>query len=131
MNRLQLTTGTVGVTCAEKVSTISLFFDDAKSGPGYQKRIRAVIQNLNLDFADNIARRGHCRKITDSKDISRISKGVIPITRDKVMDYIQHLMKRTKGRELPEIFNPMILSDLFLEQSASWETIARSHVDKA
>ena len=42
-------------------------FGDPKSGPGYQKRIRAVVQNLNLDFADNIARRGHCRQVADSE----------------------------------------------------------------
>lgn len=106
------------------------FFGDAKSELGYQKRIRAVMQNLNLDFADNIAKRGHCREVTDSKDISQISKGVIPITRDKFIDHIEHLMKRTKGRELPGTFNPMIVLDLFLEQSARWEDIARSHIDK-
>ena len=106
------------------------FFGDAKSELGYQKRIRAVMQNLNLDFADNISRRGHCRKVTESKNTNHISKDVIPITRDEFMDHIQHLMKRTKGRELPGTFNPMIVSDLFLEQSAPWEAIARSHVDK-
>lgn len=106
------------------------FFGDAKSELGYQKRIRAVMQNLNLDFADNISRRGHCRKVTESKNTNHISKDVIPITRDKFIDHIQHLMKRTKGRELPGTFNPMIVSDLFLEQSAPWEAIARSHVDK-
>ncbi|KAL9023560.1 MAG: hypothetical protein Q9196_007129 [Gyalolechia fulgens] len=103
------------------------FFGDAKSGPGYQKRLRAVVQNLNLDFADDIARRGHCREITDSKGTSN---NVIPITRDRFLDHIQNLMKRTKGRELPGTFNPMIVSDLFLEQSAPWEAIARDHVDK-
>ena len=106
------------------------FFDDVKSGPGYQKRIRAVMQNLNLDFADSIARRGHYREVTNSKDTNYISKDVIPITRDKFIDHIQHLMKRTKGRELPGTFNPMIVSDLFLEQSTPWEAIARSHIDK-
>ena len=106
------------------------FFGDAKSELGYQKRIRAVMQNVNLDFADNISRRGHCRKVTESKNTNRISKDVIPITRDKFIDHIQHLMKRTKGRELPGTFIPMIISDLFLEQSAPWEAIARSHVDK-
>ncbi len=105
------------------------FFEDAKSEPGYQKRIRAVVQNLNSDFADNIARRGHCREVTDPKDTSHMSKDVIPITRDKFIDHIQHLIKRTKGRELPGTFNPMIVSDLFLEQSTPWEAIARSHVD--
>ena len=106
------------------------FFDDPKSGAGYQKRIRAVVQNLNLDFADNMARRGHCREIIDSKDTIHNSEGVILITRDKFFDHIQHLIKRTKGRELPGTFNPMIVSDLFLEQSTPWEVIARSHIDK-
>lgn len=106
------------------------FFGDARSKPGYEKRIRAVMQNVNQDFADNITRRGHCREVTESKDTSHISKKVTPITRDKFVDHIQHLMKRTKGRELPGTFNPMIVSDLFLEQSAPWEAIARSHVDK-
>ena len=106
------------------------FFGDAKSEPGYQKRIRAVVQNLNSDFADNIARRGHCREVTDLIDTSHISKDVMPITRDTFIDHIQHLMKRTKGRELPGTFNPMIVSDLFLEQSTPWEAIARSHVDR-
>ena len=106
------------------------FFGDARSEPGYEKRIRAVMQNLNQDFADHITRRGHCREVTESKDTSHISKRVTPITRDKFVDHIQHLMNRTKGRELPGTFNPMIVSDLFLEQSAPWEAIARSHVDK-
>ena len=106
------------------------FFKDAKSESGYQKRIRAVMQNLSLDFADEIARQGHCREIVDSKDTSHISRDVIPISRDKFIDHVQNLTKRTKGRELPGTFNPMIVSDLFLEQSAPWEAIVRSHVDK-
>ena len=106
------------------------FFEDAKSESGYQKRIRAVMQNLSLDFADEIARRGHCREVVDSKDTNNISRDVIPISRDNFIDHVQYLMKRTKGRELPGTFNPMIVSDLFLEQSAPWETIVRSHVDK-
>ena len=106
------------------------FFGDARSETGYQKRIRAVIQNLNQDFADDIARRGHRREITDSKDKSRISKDVIPLSRDEYIDHVKELMKRTKSRELPGTFNPMIVSDLFLEQSAPWDAIARSHVDK-
>ena len=87
------------------------------------------MQNLNLDFADEIARRGHYREVTDLKDTSHITRDVVPITRDKFIDHVQHLMRRTKGRELPGTFNPMVVSDLFLEQSAPWEAIVRSHVD--
>jgi hypothetical protein len=94
-----------------------LFFGDAKSEPSYQKRIRAVMQNLNLDFVDNIARQGHCREVTKSKDTSHISKDVILISRENFIGYIEHLMKRTKGQELLRTFNPIIVSDLFVEQS--------------
>ena len=106
------------------------FFGDAESEIGYQKRIRAVMQNLNLDFAERIGRRGHRREITSSTDIIHVSEDVILITRDQFLDHIQHLMRRTKGRELPGTFNPMIVADLFLDQSTPWKAIAQSHIDK-
>ena len=106
------------------------FFGDARSEPGYQKRIRAVMQNLNQDFADDIARRGHRREITEPNNQVSISMEVIFLSRDEYIDHVKDLMKRTKSRELPGTFNPMIVSDLFLEQSAPWDTITRSHVDK-
>ena len=106
------------------------FFNDAESETGYQKRIRAVMQNLNLDFAEDLARRGHRREITDSKGTTRLSGGVVPVTRDEFLDHIQRLMRRTRGRELPGTFNPMIVADLFLEQSVPWEAIIRSHIDR-
>lgn len=106
------------------------FFGDAQSEPGYQKRIRAVVQNLNLDFAGHITSRGHRREITKSTGNTHVSRSVISITREGFMDHIGHLMQRTRGRELPGTFNPMIVADLFLEQSTPWEAITRSHIEK-
>ncbi len=106
------------------------FFEDAESESGYQKRIRAVVQNLNQDFAKRIARRGHRREIVDFPRETSVSRGVTVTTREEFMDHIQHLMQRTKGRELPGTFNPMIVTDLFLEQSSPWEAITRSHIEK-
>lgn len=106
------------------------FFGDAQSEPGYQKRIRAVVQNLNLDFAGHITRRGHRREITESTGNTHVSRSVISTTREEFMDHIEHLMQRTRGRELPGTFNPMIVADLFLEQSTPWEAITRSHIEK-
>jgi GTP-binding protein EngB required for normal cell division len=106
------------------------FFEDAESEPGYQKRIRAVVQNLNLDFAEQIARRGHRREIVNSASKTPVSESVISTTREKFIDHIQHLMQRTRGRELPGTFNPMIVADLFREQSTPWEAIAGSHIEK-
>lgn len=104
------------------------FFEDPQSEPGYQKRIRAVVQNLNQDFAGHIARRGHRREIPKSTGNTPISRSVISTTREEFMDHIEQLMQRTRGRELPGTFNPMIVADLFLEQSKPWEAITRSHI---
>ena len=90
-----------------------------------------MVQNLNLDFAEVIAKRGHQRQIVNSEsEKTSVPKGVTPITREGFLDHIQHLMNRTRGRELPGTFNPMVVTDLFLEQSTPWEAITQSHVKK-
>ncbi|KAK3352495.1 P-loop containing nucleoside triphosphate hydrolase protein [Lasiosphaeria hispida] len=119
------------------------FFVDAKTEPGYQRRIRAVVQNLNEDFASDISLHGHYREITESPSRMPASSTFnsvqnsrkkptepVKITRSEFVKHIEHLMRRTRGRELPGTFNPMVISDLFLEQCKPWESIAREHVKK-
>ena len=103
------------------------FFDHVKSAKGYQKRIRAVIQNLNEDFTMIIGQRGHRYKIQDTKD-KHVSKNQISITRAQYITRVRDLLKGTRGRELPGTFNPMIVRDLFLEQSRPWEDLTRKHI---
>lgn len=128
---------TVGQTCQSLIKAAvdgtytHDFFGDAKTDAGYQKRIRAVVQNLNQDFAKNMARDGHHFIITESLTAvsgNEVDTEVQTITRTAYLKRVESLMVRTRGRELPGTFNPMIISDLFLEQSQSWETLARSHI---
>jgi hypothetical protein len=37
------------------------------------------------------------------------------------------MMNRTRGRELPAMFNPLIVTDLFQEQSSPWRLITDAH----
>jgi hypothetical protein len=109
------------------------FFGDAKTDTGYQKRIRAVIQNLNQSFAETMAREGHYYAITDLSDEDSAesrSPKVKVSTRTQFLDRIEALMKRTRGCELPGTFNPMIISDLFLEQSHPWQVLATQHIEQ-
>jgi hypothetical protein len=64
------------------------FFEDAESESGYQKRIRAVVQNLNQDFAERIARRGHRREVVDSPNLTAIPRGVTATIREEFIDHI-------------------------------------------
>lgn len=103
------------------------FFGDAKTNEGYKKRIRAVVQNMNETFASDLATTGHYREITDEKDATH-SGGAISITREDLLQHIDDLIHKTRGRELPGTFNPLIVSDLFLEQSHPWGAIVRAHI---
>ncbi|KAJ8105255.1 hypothetical protein ONZ43_g7497 [Nemania bipapillata] len=102
------------------------FFEKADTDLGYQQRLRAVIQNLNRQFAKEMAQSGHARKVLPTKNTSSQQNAV---TRDAFIKEVQELMRRTRGRELPGRFNSLIVTDLFLEQSKPWRKIVTNHVD--
>ncbi|KAL5406974.1 hypothetical protein PMIN04_011853 [Paraphaeosphaeria minitans] len=104
------------------------FFGDATSESGYQKRLRAVIQNLNESFAKNILERGHKYEVTDATE-HMTDVEVTVIGRSDYMDHIEHLMRRTRGRELPGTYNSMVIADLFVEQSRPWPSIVQQYSD--
>ncbi|KAJ5566725.1 uncharacterized protein N7459_010107, partial [Penicillium hispanicum] len=105
------------------------FFGDAHSTSGYHKRIRAIVQNSNEEFAQRISRRGHYRRICEPNDGQVPAKHQVGVTREEYIQHISHLLKRTRSRELPGTFNPMVVRDLFLEQCSPWEQLTRSHTD--
>lgn len=107
------------------------FFCDARTTSGYQKRIRSVVQNLGESFAGIMACEGHRYVITSPSDeapLQTLSREVRSLSRSQFLERIENLMKRIRGRELSGTFNPMIVSDLFFEQSLPWEGLARSHI---
>ncbi|KAI0454163.1 dynamin family protein [Xylaria acuta] len=103
------------------------FFERADTDLGYEQRLRAVIQNLNRDFAKSMTNYGHARTITSSNDKATHQNAV---ARDEFIREVQEIMRRTRGRELPGRFNSLIITDLFLEQSKPWRAIVTSHVDQ-
>ena len=102
------------------------FFGDARTSTGYSKRIRAVIQNLNQEFADELSKHGHTNKIVNNNLAQAKGKD---IRREDYLKDVRQLMKSTRGRELPGTFNPMIITDLFQKQSSPWRPIAIRHIE--
>lgn len=52
------------------------------------------------------------------------------LTREEAIGWVQKVLERSRGYELPGNFNPMLISQLFWEQSQPWETIASEHIEK-
>ena len=104
------------------------FFDGEDSTPCYEKRFRAVIQNLNREFASSLRKEGNKYHIKDSCDVIHESQKCM--TRRQFVLKVIEMIEQTRGRELPGMFNPMIVSDLFKEQSSPWSKIAEKHMEE-
>ena len=86
----------------------------------YSKRLRAVVTNILLDFAESMRMKGHEYEIVNDLEQSNSPRKRLR------SDYIKHvleIMKKNRGRELPGTFNPLIIGVLFYEQSRPWENL--------
>ncbi|KAF2837622.1 hypothetical protein M501DRAFT_1006657 [Patellaria atrata CBS 101060] len=52
------------------------------------------------------------------------------LTRHKAVEWVLKILERSRGRELPGNFNPLLINQLFWEQSEPWEAIAMTHIDR-
>ncbi|KAK0260156.1 hypothetical protein LTR35_018028 [Friedmanniomyces endolithicus] len=112
------------------------FFGDARAEIGFKKRLRAVIQDLLLEFAQTMQINGHLQQILDDDEVNSgnhlnvaASTSHTCILRSAYIEGVSELMRRTRGRELPGTFNPLIVGDLFFNQSLPWSKLVQEYMD--
>jgi GTP-binding protein EngB required for normal cell division len=99
------------------------FFGRAQEESEYQKRIRAVVQNTLTEFEEQMRKNGQTRVVVESSTTtSLLPPGEISRS-DYIME-VKNLMRKSRGRELPGTFSPLIIGELFTEQCQPWRTIA-------
>ncbi|KAF1925405.1 GTP-binding protein [Didymella exigua CBS 183.55] len=116
------------------------------------RRFRAVVQHLNLAFAEDMRLRGHKYAFgrgpgdneRDAEEESKAYKELEKLelddvvlspkpkklSRNEAVLWVQRTLERTRGYELPGTFQPMLISQLFWEQSLPWQEIAAEHINK-
>lgn len=107
------------------------------------RRFRAVIQHLNLRFSDVMHHSGSKYRFRskdgedESKGFSRLTLNELlankephTMTREEGIDWVHRTLVRSRGLELPGSFNPLIISQLFWEQSTPWNDLALAHIEK-
>lgn len=105
------------------------------------RRLRAMVQSMNAKFSKNLRKLGHTYYIDRSEDIDTedLNKDILvpvanrtePVTLSHTdsLRWVLKALTRNRGRELQGNFNPLIIGELFWEQSSRWEAIAADHIE--
>jgi GTP-binding protein EngB required for normal cell division len=102
------------------------FFGDASTTEGYHKRLRAFLQNQLTEFAEAMGKKGHRYEITDESPAMSSQK----ISRAEYISKVKTLLERSRGRELPGTFDPLIIGQLFHEQREPWAGLVDEWMNK-
>ncbi|KAL8367053.1 hypothetical protein RB599_010965 [Gaeumannomyces hyphopodioides] len=116
------------VTQAVEGTYTDRFFGNRKKIDKFHTRLRAVVQSRLRKFAEEMRLNGQSQYIVDSESEGEGGRQVrdLPhISRSEYVENVANRLKFSKGRELPGLFNPLIVSDLFVEQCEPWGRIAR------
>ncbi|KAI0146647.1 P-loop containing nucleoside triphosphate hydrolase protein [Pestalotiopsis sp. NC0098] len=92
------------------------FFGSARDPEGGKRRLRAVVQNTLTDLAETMRLDGHARRIVDHHS----EGGSREVLRQDYLEEVKKLMRRSRGCELPGTYNPLVIHDMFQEQSEPW-----------
>jgi GTP-binding protein EngB required for normal cell division len=116
----------------EGTYTAYQFFGKRKEIDKFRRRLRAVVQYRLREFADEMRLNGQSQFIFDSEDEDNDDRKVRDSPRISRSDYVKDVasrLKYSKGRELPGLFNPLVVHDLFNEQFEPWKRITRLLVE--
>ena len=93
------------------------------------KRLHTVVQNLNKNFAKIICLQSQKYHIVDhqTNDLN-FQSNERSVTKAEFINEIKELLSITRGWELPGMFNPLIVSNLFFEQAQPWEQLTQQHL---
>lgn len=98
-------------------------FFGAATSENAAKRLRAIVQNESESFAEVLRTKGARWRIVEGEPKEKEC-----LTRSNAVDRVIDLLRRSRGRELPGTFNPLIIGELFREYSIPWSDLATEHV---
>ncbi|KAI0544993.1 interferon-induced GTP-binding protein Mx [Xylaria curta] len=99
-------------------------------------RLRAVVQRINMEFAENLRTKGHKyavgarpqgdKLLTDGSTGTRLTA----LSHEDMTKWVRTILVQSRGTEVIGNLNPQLLAELFWEQSSPWEKLAADHIEK-
>ncbi|KPI37234.1 Interferon-induced GTP-binding protein Mx1 [Cyphellophora attinorum] len=101
------------------------YFGSSLSEEGYDKRLCAKTMSLLKEFAEFMRANGHAIQLVDKLPPKYSPRPGPPrkMEREEYYDQVQMRMRRNGGKELPGLYSPSIVADLFYDQAASWPSL--------
>ncbi|KAL3421542.1 dynamin family protein [Phlyctema vagabunda] len=103
------------------------FFQDTQDSVGCKRRLRAEVQNTLADFAKRMRAYGHARTIVEN---SNLIQEVGYISRSSFITEIQNLAEEYRREDSAGTCNPLVLAELFRNQSKPWKALAHDLADR-
>ncbi|KAL9118920.1 MAG: hypothetical protein Q9187_004527 [Circinaria calcarea] len=107
------------------------------TSPASVRRLRAVVQFMNTEFSNNLRTNGHKYHFEMSEKPEWISSPPIvesgkptKLSNSQALQWVNQALMRTRGKELAGNFNPLLIGELFWEQSFRWYQIAADHMER-
>ncbi|KAF2806965.1 uncharacterized protein BDZ99DRAFT_393753 [Mytilinidion resinicola] len=103
---------------------------------GEHRRLRAVIRNLNEEFAIDMLQKGQKWYILpddlaeDSTPIAKLLTGRAYLRSKFLHEVVLPLVRSERGHELPGVFNHLLIGSLFRRQMEPWENLAKAHIQR-
>ena len=108
------------------LTLVDPFFGVAVSDDGCSKRLRASLQDQLTDFAAIMRENGHTYTVLDEVPKHKLQC----ITRKDYITKVKEQLKMNKGRELPGMFDPLIIGQIFRDQCKPWDAIIKNTQNK-
>ncbi|TVY73303.1 Interferon-induced GTP-binding protein MxA [Lachnellula suecica] len=106
------------------------------------RRLRAMIQSLNAAFETDLRKNGRKYDISglseydlgeekpEGSEKQQEDQGPLPMTKTAALEWVGSKMEASRGKELIGNFNPLLIGELFWEQSSKWHELAIIHMER-
>ncbi|KAF1979861.1 hypothetical protein BU23DRAFT_637299 [Bimuria novae-zelandiae CBS 107.79] len=93
------------------------------------RRLRAIVQKMNAQFSDILREDGHSYHIAKSGEPQAEVDLSIPVPSPATKPVHLNVVCRNRRKELSGNLNPLLVGELFWQQSVKWPSLAEAHVE--
>lgn len=93
-------------------------------------KLRMHLQNINDSFAEAMTLKGHLKAFLTVEGSIDPEYAAFIDENQGILEWIREIYRDSRGAELPGTVNPVVVENIFRQQSKPWEPIANDYLEK-